>query len=162
MRKLIWIAVLGILLAGCAGEPVLETITDTLDVPAMARPREISVKLPGEASLPAVESDVGRIYTCADYDLAIQTMPSGNLNATVESLSGYTMEDLTILEREQDGVKRYDFVWASAGENGDQLGRAVILDDGTYHYTMTVLRDEDTTESLQVVWSEVFGSFSLS
>ena len=71
------------------------------------------------------------------------------------------MEALTVLETEQDGAKRYDFVWASAADQGEQLGRAVILDDGSYHYTMTVLRDADTTESLQVVWSDVFGSFSL-
>ena len=64
-------------------------------------------------------------------------------------------------ETAQDGAKRYDFVWASAGENGDQLGRAVILDDGNYHYCLSVLRDADTTEKSQIVWRDVFDSFKL-
>ena len=161
MKKWLICGLLAIFLTGCTSEPTMETISDTLEEPVMAKPREISVRLPGEASIPAIESDAGRVYTCGDYDLAIQILAGGDVGATVESLSGFPMEALTVLETEQDGAKRYDFVWASAADQGEQLGRAVILDDGSYHYTMTVLRDADTTESLQVVWSDVFGSFSL-
>ena len=161
MKKwLIW-GILSLFLAGCASEPTLETLGDVFDEPVSAQQREIAVQLPGEASVPAVESDSGRIYTCGDYDLAIQTLTGGDIDATIRSLTGYDRQDLTVMETEQDGLNRYDLVWASAGEQGEKLGRAVILDDGSYHYTMTVLRDADTTESLQVVWSQVFGSFSL-
>ena len=59
-------------------------------------------------------------------------------------------------------MKRYDFVWASAGENGDMLGRAVILDDGNYHYCLSVQRPADPEKTSQVVWSQVFQSFSLA
>lgn len=161
MKKWLIFGLLAIFLTGCTPEPTMETISDTLEEPVMAEPREISVRLPGEASIPAIESDAGRVYTCGDYDLAIQTLEGGDLDGTVRSLTGFGREELTVLETEQDGVKRYDFVWASAGDEGEQLGRGVILDDGSYHYTMTVLRDAEPTESLQVVWSDVFGSFSL-
>ena len=30
-------------------------------------------------------------------------------------------------------------VWAAAGEGTDQVGKAVILDDGIYHYAVAVL-----------------------
>ena len=162
MKKWLVFGLLAVVLSGCGAEPALETISDDLEEPVMAQPREIFVRLPGEAAIPAVESEGGRIYTCGDYDLAIQTLEAGDVGQTVEQLTGFSPEDLTVLETERDGIRRYDLVWASAGEGGEQLGRAVILDDGNYHYTMTVLRDADTTESLQIVWSDVFGSFSLA
>ena len=65
------------------------------------------------------------------------------------------------MKTQAEGADRYDFVWAAAGENGERLGRAVILDDGNYHYTMTVLKDAEATKKTQVVWRTVFESFSL-
>ena len=161
MKKWLILGILSLFLTGCTSQPTLETLGDVFAEPAAAQAREIAVQLPGEASVPAVESDSGRIYTCGDYDLAIQTLAGGDIDATIRSLTGYDREDLTVMETDQEGLNRYDLVWASAGEQGEKLGRGVILDDGSYHYTMTVLRDADTTETLQVVWSQVFGSFSL-
>ena len=77
----------------------------------------------------------------------------------MQTLSGYEKDQLTLVQTQSGDAKRYDFVWVSAGENGERLGRGVILDDGQYHYCMSVLRDE--AES-QIVWSEVFQSFSLT
>ena len=162
MKKWIVCLVLPLILTGCGAGVTLETVHGDLEEPAAARPREISVELPGEAAVPAVESDSGRIYTCGDYDLAIQTLESGDLDATVQSLTGFAREALTVVETRQEGMPRYDFVWASAGEEGDQVGRAVILDDGNYHYTMTVLRDAEGVETQQVVWSHVFSTFRLA
>lgn len=161
MKKCWMIILLALFLSGCGAEETMETISDNWVQPVMAQPREISVSLPGEAAIPAVESESGRIYVCEDYEITIQTMESGDLNATIQNVSGYDKDNLTVMETAQDGAKRYDFVWATAGEKGERLGRAVILDDGSYHYVMTVLRDADTTETLQVVWSDVFDSFRL-
>ena len=161
MKKCLVFVLICLLLCGCAAEETFETVADDLVQSVMAQPKEISVSLPGEAALPAVESDSGRLYLCEDYEICIQTLESGDLDATVQTLSGYAKEDLTVMETLQDGVSRYEFVWASAGEKGDRLGRGVILDDGAYHYVMTVLRDAETTERSQVVWNDVFQSFSL-
>ena len=162
MKCVLSVLMMALLLCGCGAEQTLETVADELVVPVMAQPRKISVSLPGEAAMPAVESDSGRIYVCEDYEIVIQNYPSGDLSATIEELSGYTMDRLTVMATDQDGTDRYDFVWASAGEDGDQLGRAVILDDGNYHYTMTVTRPADTTETSQITWSQVFHSFANS
>ena len=161
MKKLILLLSLSLLLSGCGAAPVMETISDELVEPAAAMPRDVYAQLPGEAAMPAMESGSSRYYICDDYEISMENFPSGDINDTMKILSGYDREDLTVMESTQDGAKRYDFVWACAGENGEKLGRAVILDDGNYHYTMSVLRDADNTESLQVVWRTVFESFSL-
>ncbi|MGM9628650.1 MAG: hypothetical protein ACI3V4_11260 [Faecousia sp.] len=154
-------ALMPLLLLGCGAEETLETVADEIIQPVMAQPRQITVDLPEGAVAPVLESDSEQVYLCEDYELIIETMSSGDLNATVQSICGYDTEDLTIMQTQQGDVKRYDFVWASAGEKGERLGRAVILDDGSYHYCMSVLRDAEDTEKTQIVWRNVFNSFAL-
>lgn len=161
MRKLALILLMTLLLSGCAAEETFETIADELVLPVMAQPRQISVNLPDNAVAPVLEGGSEQVYLSEDYEIIIETLSSGDLNATVQSLSGYEKSELTVMETRQNDVARYEFVWVSAGEKGDRLGRAVILDDGSYHYCMSVLRDAESTEKSQIVWSEVFGSFSL-
>lgn len=162
MKKFLLFVSMILLLTGCGESETFETIADEQMLPAMAQPQEILVSLPGETAMPVVESDNGRFYLAGDYEIHIQTLEAGDLNRTVKTLSGFERDALTVMETEQDGMRRYEFVWSCAGENGDRLGRAVILDDGSYHYTMTVLRDADTTENTQIVWHDVFASFSLA
>jgi len=158
VKKLIWMALLAALLTGCTAEETLETVNDEWIVPAMAQPREISVRLPDSALAPVLEQDGRRLYMGQNYEIMVETMASGNLDATIRTLSGYEKDQLTVLETGQEDVKRYEFVWTTAGEKGDRLGRAVVLDDGDYHYCMSVLRDAGDT---LVVWKDVFRSFSL-
>ena len=159
--KKIMLFVLMMLLCGCTAEETLETIADDPVQPVMAQPREIAVYLPGEVSTPTMEGDTGRMYLAEDYEICIQTLGSGDLNATVQTVTGYDKDALTVINTKMDGVERYEFVWVCAGEKGERIGRGVVLDDGNYHYVMTVLRDEDTTENSQIVWNDVFASFQL-
>ena len=162
MKKMLVFALVTMLLSGCAAEETLETIADDPVQPVMAQPREIAVSLPGEASIPTMEGDTGRMYLADDYEIYIQTLESGDLDATIQTVSGYSKDSLTVINTESDGIERYEFVWVSAGENGERLGRGVVLDDGSHHYVMTVLRDADTTETSQIVWNDVFSSFRLA
>lgn len=150
--------VLAVLLCGCKAEETLETVSDEWMVPAMAQPREISVRLPENTVLPVMEQDGRRLYMGQDYEIMLETLASGDLNATICSVSGFEKEQLTVLQTQQADAERYDFVWTTAGERGERLGRAVILDDGNYHYCMSVLRD---AEESTVVWQDVFSSFAL-
>ena len=136
----------------------METVSDEWMVSAMAQPREISVRLPEDTVVPVLERAGRRLYMGQDYEIMLETLASGNLNATMETLCGYHKDQLTVLQIRQDDLDRYEFVWTTTGERGDLLGRAVILDDGQYHYCMSVLRD---AEESAVVWRDVFGSFSL-
>ncbi len=158
MKKFVWMVLLAALLTGCTAEETLETVSDEWLVPAMAQPREISVRLPDNVVAPVLEQEGRQLYMGQDYEIMLETLAAGDLNATILALSGYEKDQLTVLETQQEGVDRYDFVWTTAGEKGDRLGRAVILDDGTYHYCMSALRDAGDT---QIVWRDVFGSFAL-
>ena len=157
--KWLWIA-MAVLLAGCGARETFETVADEPVQQVMARPREIDVRLPDNALAPVPEAEGAQVYMSEDYELVIETLAAGDLDATVRSLCGFGKEELTVMETQWDDVTRYEFVWAAAGERGDRLGRAVILDDGDHHYCMSVLRDAQAVS--QVVWRDVFASFSLN
>lgn len=161
MKKWFVVFLAALFLAGCSAQDVFETVADEYVASAMAMPREISVRLPDGASSPVGGSDGAQIYLSEEYELIIETRSGGDFGATVSAISGFDPEDLTIVETRRDGIKRYDFVWTSAGEGIDRLGRGVILDDGTYHYCMTAIRNADQTNRTQIVWRDVFESFSL-
>ena len=158
MKRWGCICLLVILLSGCKAEETLETVSDEWIVPVMAQPREISVRMPEDLVLPVLEQEGRQLYMGPNYEIMLETMAAGDLQATIRNLSGYEQEQLTILETDQGEWNRYEFVWTAAGEQGHRLGRAVILDDGDYHYCMSVLRDAE--ESL-IVWQDVLQSFSL-
>lgn len=162
MKRLCYLLICGLLLCGCGAAETMETVADELEAPAAAVKREILVDLPGEAAAPVMEAGSDRYYLCDDYELSVETLASGDVKNTIRQLSGFDPEDLTVLKTEQDGKPRYDFVWAAQGEEGQRLGRAAIIDDGNYHYTLSVLRNADNTEKSQVVWRTVFESFSLN
>lgn len=161
MKK--WVAMMGMLifLSGCAAQETAETVSDEILTPVMAVPGQIRVELPGESALPVVENDNGRIYLTEDYEIMLQTVNAGDVDGTLRSLCGRSREDLTVMETDLDGVSRYEFVWAAAGEQGDRLGRGVILDDGNYHYCMSAMWDAESARTAQFSWDQVFSSFSL-
>lgn len=161
MKKWFIFVIMVFLLCGCGAQETFETVSDEIVSPVMAQPREISVRLPDNAVSPVLENGSQQIYMSEDYEIVIEKLSAGDLNATVQALSGYETDQLTIMETQQNAVTRYDFVWVSTGERGDRLGRAVILDDGDYHYCMSALRDAASAEKSQIVWSDVFQSFTL-
>lgn len=162
MKKWIVWMILPLFLTGCAAEETFETIADEQVAPVIAQQRQIYVELPDAAASPAVESDSGRIYLCGDYEIVIQTLEGGDLDGTLQTLTGFRRDDLTVMETWQEGCACYEFVFASAGETGDLVGRGMILDDGSYHYCLTVLAEAEKAEENQVYWEEMFMSFRLA
>ena len=151
---------MSLLLAGCAEAELGETVADVWqEAVTVAAPRETRLELPGEAVACAMESDTGRLYFGDGYEVMVQTLSSGDLDATIRALTGFDREDITVLQSQSD-PKRWEFAWASAGEGGERLGRGVVLDDGNYHYCLTVLQDADD-DDCQIIWSQVFNSFEL-
>ena len=152
-----------ILLVGCSAQPVFETVQDSADAPGLVQPRQIEVALPKEASAPTLHSeDTGALYLCDGYSLSVQTMAAGDLNGTMRALTGFSRDNLTVMETSPNGVTRYDCVWSAAGEGGDQVGRAVILDDGHYHYAVTVMTDFASAGDLAATWSAILDTVTLS
>jgi hypothetical protein len=133
---------------------------------AEAEPEEAAEAVeaePEEATEAVISSqDDQRLYFCNGYTMEIQTLAGGDLEKTVKMISGYLAQDLTIVKTRTEGVKKAQWVWSSVGESGDQLGRAVVLDDGRYHYCVSVMSDASVSGQLEQEWETVFASVTLT
>ncbi len=162
MKKCLLIAVLVLLLAGCGAPRSFETLSDEYVRPPQPVMRETQLGLPEEAAVSAItNADQGSIYLCNGYTIAVQTLEAGDLDATLRTISGYGKDHLKLLERQAEDHRRYECVWAAAGEGEDQVCRAVILDDGNYHYTVTVTAGASNAGDLVQTWQELLSAFTL-
>ena len=160
--KMIAVFLLAVLLTGCGKAEVYETVTDEAAQSVSAQPREILFDLAQEPVLPAMESDGGTLYLCGDFDVMVHTCQSGDLSNTVREVSGFLPEELTVIQTGTGDVNRYEFVWTSATDFGQQIGRATILDDGNYHYILSATVDAELMEEYQEIWNGIFESFQLA
>ena len=158
MKKLVYTMLLAAVLAGCGAQETFETVADDL-VFSQAEPKQIQVALPEETVLPVMETDFGQLYICRDFEVSVQTLPGGDLEATVRTLCGF--DGVDALETAADGITRYEFVWSSAGETGDQVGRSAILSDGVYHYCVTAMASEETANQYREIWNGMFETVTL-
>lgn len=162
MKKLIAIVMLVVLLAGCAQPEAFETMSDIYYEPEGSPVRQTVLVLPEDAAVTVMEEETaGSIYLCDGYCVMVQTLASGDLDATLRSVTGYPREKLLVMERQDENGSRYECVWAAAGEGGDQVGRTLVLDDGSYHYTLTVMADAENAGDLADTWQGIFDSFRL-
>ena len=162
MKKCWFLVLLTVFLAGCAQQPTFETVEDVYAAPVSAPVRQILLNLPSEAAVMTMEMEDGsRLYLCKDYTVTAQTMEAGDLDRTVRAVSGFGREDLTVMATALGDFTRYDFVWTCAGENGDQLCRGAIIDDGDYHYVITVMADEALAGALASQWQVLLDSFAV-
>lgn len=162
MKKTLVICLLILLLAGCSRPKEFETMADTYTEPHLAEAWQISVKLPPDATVAVLESaDTGKLYLCDDYSLTTQTMEAGDLNRTLKEITGFSRDAIMVIETVQGALKRYDCAWTVVGEGGEQTCRAAVLDDGNYHYVVTVMADCVSAGALQESWQGIFDSFRI-
>ena len=158
---LVILMILG-LLSGCGSEPAWETVEDPVPVEPVAVMQQLYVDIPQEAAAATFqENDRSQMYLCQDYTLTTQILDSGDLAKTVKNICGQDKENLQILQTQQDTWQRYEFVWTAAGEDGLQLGRACILDDGAYHYAVSAMASEENSGKLRQTWQDIFDSCRL-
>ena len=158
MKKCWILLLLSLVLTGCGRKETFETVADEPVSPVMAEPAQVFVQLPEETVTPVLKTDAQQVYLCESYEIVLENRSSGDLQETIRAVSGFDWEALTVIQTQQGEAKRYEFVWTCAGEERERLGRAVILDDGQYHYCLSVVRDQEPT---QIVWDQVFSSFCL-
>ena len=129
MKKVCLIFALMLLLTGCSFQ-TFEQVQDGDDVPAMAIPATIRMDLPEDAAAPAMQGESGTLYFCGGYDIGVEILPSGNLNSTLQALTGFEKENLNLIQTVRSEAVCYEGVWSAAGEAGDMIGRILVLDDG--------------------------------
>lgn len=162
MKKCLLLAGLMLLLTGCGSQETFETITDDYVQPVMAQMQQVVISLPVDATVSVLKSDTeGTIYLCDGYTVTLHTAESGDLDKTLRTATGFSAEDLPVIQTEYGGVTRTDSVWTAAGESEEQVGRVTVLDDGNYHYVLTCMTGASQMETLQPVWGELFDSFRL-
>lgn len=156
MKKL-WITIFlaALMLTGCGAKEVFETLGNVLIEPGNTIAREIHMALPDDAAVRSMEGQTGTIYLCDGYEIMVETLVAGNLNATLQTLTGFCREDLTVMQTQRDDLVCYECVWSSAGEAGDQVSRTMILDDGYYHYCVTFCAAFQDSGSLQQQWQAI-------
>jgi VCBS repeat-containing protein len=66
------------------------------------------------------------------------------------------------MHTKQAETDRYESVWSAVGEGEDQVGRLVILDDGNYHYAVTVMAPAETAGELTKTWQKLLNSAVIS
>ena len=150
------------LLMGCAGPKTYETMTDFYYAPEPPKPAEVALWLPENATLDVLKDETaGTLYLCDGYTVSVQTMESGDLDATLCAVTGYGKQALHGIGWQRDGISRYECAWASAGEGGDQIGRTVVLDDGDYHYVVTVMGQAELAGAMTDTWQTITDSAAL-
>ena len=161
MKKRCVMMALALLLCGCGAEQTLETVADEIVLHVSAQPREVLLTLPKETLLPAMETESGTLYLCDGYDVAVQIMDSGDLDRTLRQVSGFGKDDLTVIQTAAGALSCYELVWTAATELGEEVGRAMILDDGNYHYVLNTTAPAKNAEEYREIWNGIFESFGI-
>lgn len=162
MKKWWMIVLAAVLLTGCVNVGELETMNDDFVMPD-AVPGQIRLNLPGDAGEEALCGGTDRqLYICENYTIAVQILPGGDMKRTLQTVTGFEPEALTVVQTQKQGMDAYHTVWTAAGEGGDQLGRAQILSDGEFHYVVAVMADCTAAGALAEPWQALFDSFGVS
>ena len=161
MKKWLLILFCAFLFAGCSSE-VFETVDDPNDIPAMATPAQLLLELPEDAATPVMNASGGKLYFCDGFDVTVEVLSSGDLDETLRFLTGFGREELEMLQTKRCGVDCFEGVWSAAGEAGDQVGRFLVLDDGSFHYCVTVFAPAQNAAQSITDWYEVLDSVTLA
>ena len=161
MKRWILLVCLMGLLCGCAAVPTFETVDDFYEHLDAEEPASVTYSIPQGEKTQVIRSDSGCIYLCDGYEVAVETLPGGDLKRTMEILTGFGEEALAVMQTGTNQLPRYECAWTSAGEGAQQVGRTVVLDDGNFHYCLTLTALQDEAGALQAVWQEITQSFGL-
>ena len=124
-------------------------------------PGVISICATDELSAPVMSTQEGdRLYIGDDYEVSLQTLAGGDINETLKNCTGFDRSKLTVIETQKDGMKRYDCAWSATGEGTQYVARTTVLDDGNFHYVLTVTGCDG--EHVAEAWQQLADSFTVS
>lgn len=162
MKKRFCLLLLPLLLLGCAQPENLETVSDVHLVPTLPQPQPVWFWLPEGAAVDAdLSAEEGTLYLCEEFTAASLTLPGGDLERTLREVTGYALSRLEPISRKDPLGTRWECAWASLGEEGELIARTLILDDGAYHYTLTLQARAEKGAAVAPTWQEIFRTFTL-
>ena len=155
--KRVWIILLlCAMLCGCGAAPTYETLGGDIHQASVTW-KEAVVAVPEGAK--EITCADGTYWICDSFDLQVQTMAGGDLEATVSALSGLDVDALTVMTSSSSGMTRYEWVWTAMSEAGQMLCRSLVLSDGAYHYCLTAMGPAEQGENLHALWNDIFSAF---
>jgi len=161
MRK--WIVsvmlVLAAVFSGCSAE-VFEPMLDVYNSGEQGTPLKMQIELPDDAAFCVMSGDTGTLYYGEHYEVSVETYPSGNISQTLYNVTGHKMEELTVMEIPVAQGNSYRCGWSAANDEGEQIGQCIIIDDGRFHYCLSVLADAEEADALRPVIRTVLNSYS--
>lgn len=152
---------LGVTLCGCNGAESFEVIADSFIDSSKAEPAKMVLSLPDEVTLSVMSGSDWQYYEGEHYQIVLQTYPSGNLDQTLQQVTGYSKEHLNVMELSATNIDKYFCAWSSVSEEGEVVGRCTVLDDGVYHYCLSILVDADMSGEVRDTVNAVFATYSL-
>lgn len=161
MKKLFVCAALGLLLCGCTPAEPSETVEDVYQPVLEKEAQQVLLEVPAQAGDPVLTNAQGdTLYLWDDYTLTVATRKSGDVAAVIQETTGFTPDQLQLVETSRMEGTQYDCIWTAAGEGGSQVGRLRMIDDGHHLYVMAIMAPEAEAAALQEdTWVQVFNSF---
>lgn len=156
MKKWVCIMALALVLSGCGAEETFETVGDEYLQQVAQEKKELVLDVAEDAVI--LESSAGVQYLCDGYTVCTEILESGNIGGTLRTVTGMDQGALTIVETASAGLDRYESAWTAAGEGGDVVGRVMVLDDGVWHYCISVSAPAEQAGQFQKIWQELFSS----
>ena len=83
-----------LLLSGCGAQETMETVADVWAEPVMVTQRNLRLELPEGAASPVSDSGGGQWYDCDGFEVGVQTLSAGDLDATLRNLTGFGRDAL--------------------------------------------------------------------
>ena len=162
MKRMLGVLLCTLCLYGCGTAQTMETISDDLAVSADAVASQVELSLfLEEASV--LEGEGGdKLYMCNGFVVSVQTLEGGDLDRSLQTVTGFSKDALTVMQTDKNGISTYTCAWCTTGEEEDQVCRTVILDDGLYHYAVTVMADYTRVGELTETWQDILRSVQLS
>jgi len=151
-----------LLLCACSAEDTFETLQDAYGQQQIPVQRMMQLSIPEGEQVKVLQNGDKMLYLCDAYEITTEILPAGDLSETMHTLSGFGADDLTVIETGFTDAAKYEWVWTAAGETGEVIGRAVVLDDGCYHYCMTVMANAKDAGALADVWQQLLATFRLA
>ncbi|MBO5891731.1 MAG: hypothetical protein J6Q30_03345 [Oscillospiraceae bacterium] len=155
------ILLLSVVLCGCSNVKTFEVISDNIvDFPSPT-PAKVHLRLPDDATLSVMNGSDGQSYEGDHYQIIVQTYPSGDLSQTLQLITGYSKNQLNVMEVTEDNLNKYLCAWSAVSEEGELVGRCAVLDDGRYHYCLSVLVDAQMSGEIREDIDAIFADYSL-
>lgn len=161
-KGIIWIMT-ALLLTGCAAEPVYETIGNVWDNPEpVASAASMEFSLPDGAEMEVLSEESGsKSYRVGNWELWTEVYPGGDVSATLEQVTGMDADALTVIQRQVGNMDCHETTWTTTDEEGVNVARAAVIDDGNYHYCISLMVPEEDAQEVGNFFEEILYSVNL-